>query len=87
MLKALYDEEYLREIHLKRLIRETTEEVTEKVTEEVTEAVTSKVTDKHIRSVVEMLETMGMDRADMIANLMHTFEIDEEKAISYIEKR
>ena len=70
MLKALYDEEQLREIHLKRLIRENTEEVT----------------DKHIRSVIDMLGSMGMGKEEMISHLMNTFDIDEKKAIEYIEE-
>lgn len=74
MLKALYDEEQLREIHLKRLIRENTEEVT------------SEVTDKHIRSVIDMLGSMGMGKEEMISRLMNTFDIDEKKAIEYIEE-
>ena len=70
MLKALYDEEQLRKIHLKRLIRENTEEVT----------------DKHIRSVMDMLGSMGMGKEEMISRLMNTFDIDEKKAVEYIEE-
>ena len=85
MLKALYDEEHLREIHLNRIIRETTEEVTEKVTTEVTEAVTSEVTDTHIRSAVKMLRGMDMSSEEITAKLMEMFGIDKKQAAEYAE--
>lgn len=76
MLKTLYDEEYLREIHIKNLLRENTEEVTE--------AVKSEVTDTHIRSAVKMLRGMDMSSEEITAKLMEMFGIDKKQAAEYV---
>ena len=81
MLKTLYDEEYLREIHIKNLLRENTEEVTEKVTIEVT----SEVTDTHIRSAVKVFRDMDMSSEEITAKLMEMFGIDKKQAAEYAE--